>query len=285
MPAFLTRQETHTRRGKGTGLLYPFSITGASTGTAASIASGGLTVFLVPNTIGTTFPSTIVGMSFPPSPAIGFNPIWSMGNSLIARGFSLGRIYRLGTLNLAATGNQFTPDGAVTYPLLRKEFTEASKAISLIPLLQVTTALSTTAAILRLRNNTGPGNGYVNQDGTGKTGTVDFTFPSVTTAVNSAYIPMLESGDSGVQSISQIDVTTASASGAATVWGLELFFPMNTPVAALGYCFDSLISGFLAPDLSPAVPTAGTVTSHLIGISWVVSNNTVSGVLEGVGNT
>lgn len=244
-------------------MFLPGLTTAAGSATSGNAAAGSFTMSFAYNSIGSGTPS----LPFPPSPGSPMHLAFAgLGNSQ-ARAFALCRAYKLGTLNLAATGNQFTHDAA-TFPLLRTEFGEASKPISLTPIVVVTTGLTTTAAIFRLRNNTGPASGYTDQDGNTVTGATDFTFPSTTTAVGSCYAPMLESGDSGVRDISHIDVTTASATGAADVWGVELIAPL--PVAsASGMVFaDGLMSGLLGCDLTPAVPTSGTLTSILAILSF-----------------
>jgi hypothetical protein len=154
----------------------------------------------------------------------------------------------------------------------------------------VTTALSTTAAELYLRNATGPAAGYTNQDGTSQTGAEKFTFPSATTAANSCYIPMLNVStaglrDSGVRDVSNIDVTVAAGAGVVTLYGLELLLPINSPSGLSGGYIDPVMSGLLERDLKPAVPTSGTLTS-LLAFVEIGSATAVAGlcVIEGVLN-
>lgn len=263
MAAFTTRAGVHTRRGKGLGMFLPAITTAAGSVTSGNAAAGSFTMSFAYNSIGSGTPS----LTFPPSPGSPMNLAFAgLGNSA-ARAFALCRAYKLGTLNLAATGNQFTHDSA-TFPVLRTEFGEASKPVSLLPILSVTTALTTTAAILRLRNATGPASGYTDQDGNTTTGATDFTFPSTTTAVGSTYLPMLESGDSGVRDISHIDVTTASATGACDVWGIEPIAPLPVFSGNSMSFADGVMSSLLACDLTPAVPTSGTLTSILAVLSF-----------------
>lgn len=272
MAAYLTRQEIHEKLGQGLGMAMPVVTAAGAIGTAAALASGFINVSILSNSVGSTFPGTLVSFPFPPAPSAPISPTFGLIGNMGNRSGLLARLYRIGTLNLAATGNQFTHDSA-TFPLLRTEFGETNKPISLIPLIQVTTALTTTAATLRLRNATGPASGYTNQDGTAQTGNIDFTFPSATTAANSTYVPMLNvatSGlrDSGVRDVSNIDVTTAAGAGAATIWGMEPIMPLAHFSNAGGGFTDAVMSGMLGSDTAPAVPTAGTLTSLLAFIQY-----------------
>lgn len=280
MAAFTTRAGIHTRRGKGLGMFLPALTTSAGIITSPNAGCGYFGSCLGYNSIGSGTPS----LTFPPSPGSPMNLAFAgLGNNG-ARAVVLCRVYKIGTLNLAATGNQFTHDSA-TFPLLRTEFGEASKPISLLPMLTLTTALTTTAAVLRLRNNTGPAAGYTDQDGNSVTGTTDFTYPSTTTAVGSSYFPILENGDSGVRDISNIDVTTAAATGAADVWGVELIAPLPVTVANGLVFADGVMSSLLACDLAPAVATSGTVTSGLAILTFTsLTVPSILLVLDGVLN-
>jgi hypothetical protein len=178
----------------------------------------------------------------------------------ILMGAWLVRYYLIGTLNLTATGDQFTHDAA-TFPVLRKKYGEASKPVTLMPVVYLTTALTTTAAIFKMKTDA-DGAGYVDQDGNNTVGTKDFTFPSATTNVNSTYCMLPNNGDFGVQDITQIDVGTASATGAANIYGVEFLAPIEGALARANLN-DAAFSGLQMVDIAPAVATSGTVTSYL----------------------
>jgi hypothetical protein len=102
----------------------------------------------------------------------------------------------------------------------------------------------------------------VDQDGNNTVGTKDFTFPSATTNVNSTYLMMPNSDDFGVQDITQIDVGTASSTGAANIYGVEFLAPVEGVIAKANLN-DTVFGGLQMVDIAPAVATSGTVTSYL----------------------
>lgn len=232
-------------------------VTTANTGfTAAGSTSGFIGLNFTGNTIGTTLPNTF-GEFLIPAGITG--DLWSIasadGYGGAARGWIFARIYKVGTVNLAATGSQFTHDAA-TFPLVRTEFGVSSKAQALWPVIQVTTALTTTAAALTMT--------YVNQAGTSVTGTRTFTFPSATTAQGSAYFLPLEQGDRACRDISAISITTASATGTATVWLMEQLEP--TYNVFQGAITADYLSGhgLAVTNQTAAVATSGTATTSTI---------------------
>lgn len=224
--------------------------------TAAAASSGFIGLNFTGNTIGTTLPNTF-GEFLIPAGITG--DLWSIasadGFSGAARGWMFARIYKVGTVNLTATGNQFTHDAA-TFPLVRTEFGVSSTAQALWPVIQVTTALTTTAAALTMT--------YVNQGGTSVTGTRTFTFPSATTTQGSAYFLPLEQGDWACRDISAINIATASATGAATVWLMEQLEP--TYNVFTGPLTADYISGhgLAVANQTAAVATSGTATTSTI---------------------
>lgn len=272
--------------GKGEGFsMINLQLSSGTTTTAAAAASGFITTQLHFNGIGTARPSTLVGLPLPPVLPNSLNFVFGQaGLNSSNRGMYLAWIYKIGTLNLAATGNQFTHDAA-TFPILRTQFGVASQALTLIPILMITVATTTTAAILRLRNNSGPAAGYNNQDGTGTIGTIDFTLPNVATTVDSGFILRLEDGDSGVQNITQIDITTAAAVGTADVWGAELICPFGE-ILPLPFTMDAMTGGLSMADFAPGVATSGTATAYLVVVG-IGSVTTITGLtfVQGVLNT
>jgi hypothetical protein len=221
--------------------------------TAAAAASGFFTLSLGGNAIGSTLPSTITEFPIPSGITSDLINLASLtGLSLNARGLIFLRLYKVGTVTLTATGSQFTHDAA-TFPVLRSEFGVSGKAQALWPIIQVTTALTTTAAILTFN--------YVNQTGSSVTGARTFTFPSATTANGSTFFLPLEQGDWAVRDVSNVVISTASATGAATVWLAEEIEPSVN-------CFANALTadyftgyGLKIPNQVAATATSGTVTT------------------------
>lgn len=261
-------------------------VTGSAAATTAAVfASGGLTTKFHFNAIGSTLPTTTVGIPLAPGPVA--EALLAHLHVAVTSGLSIAlvRLYELGTLNLAATGNQFTPAAGITFPLLRTVFGAASQPISLVPMLYITTATTTTAAVVRLQTATGTA-GYVNQAGTSVIGTVTWTAPAAATAVQSGFMLPLNDGDVGVRSISQIRVDTAAAAGAARVYGVEILAGLGTVASQFSSIYDFIFGQFAPVNLNPAVATAGTVTSHLavIGMNRTAGGELLNVSLEAVLN-
>lgn len=223
---------------------------------AAGASAGFISLSFTGNSIGSTLPSTIADFLMPAGIT---GDLWTVasvdGFNTNLRGWMFARIYKVGTVVLTATGNQFTHDAA-TFPLLRTEFGVASKPQALWAVIQVTTALSTTAAAFTMN--------YVNEDGTSVTGTRTFTFPAATTGQGSVYFLPLEQGDWACRDVSAINVTTASATGAATVWLMEQLEPTYNAFA--GPLTADYISGhgLAVTNQTPAVATSGTATTNAV---------------------
>jgi hypothetical protein len=212
---------------------------------------------------GSTYPGTLVGIDLPGAPGTLPNELFmsfATSSMSISMGAWLVRYYLIGTLNLTATGDQFTHDAAV-FPVLRTKYGEASKPVTLLPLVYVTTALTTTAADFILKTNAG-GAGYVDQDGNNVVGTKTFTFPSSTTAIQSTFLALTNDATFGVQDITQIDIGTAAATGACNIYGVELIAPLGTTVNRANPN-DTVFNGIQMGNLQQAEATSGTVTSYL----------------------
>lgn len=232
------------------------------TSTSPVAASG----YLIPKLIfssGSTIPTALI--SFPLPTGITSNlrlTRFSMQNSG-GTSFSayLSYFYLVGTLNLAATGDQFTHNAA-TFPVLRTQFGVTSQPLSLYPMVYVTTATTTTAPIIRMRTAAGAA-GYTDQDGNTVVGTRTITFPAAATTTDSCFQMRLEHGDSAVRDISAIEVTTAAAAGAASVFLVEPLTPLCIPSGLLYSLNNTMASTIGMPDLGPAVATSGTATTYL----------------------
>lgn len=277
MGSLILRSDIEQRMAGGKILSMQFRQTSSAATTAALATSGHHTVQIFSNTIGTTFMSTLVGIpptNKPPGPT---RLLHAMAVQNAPRTTYLARLYTIGTVALNATGNQLTHDAA-TFPVLRPRFGVANSAVPLVPMIFITTATTTTAAVIRLAT-AADGVGYVNQDGTSVRSVFNFTMPAGATALSSGFVFVLNSGDSAVRDISQVRVVTAAAAGAATVYGAELLAPVSTIVAGLTTTIDVLFGGLSMTDLTPATATAGTATSILTLISFGTS--TASGTASG----
>ena len=260
---FSTRNNVLTRIAQGNGYSTPHVMQIATTAiTAAAAASGFYTVQLCFNYIGSTPAGTLTGLQLPPGLTNTLNLVQMFGATRSnTTSLYLCWLYQIGTLNLASTGNQLTHDAA-TFPITRTQLGAATQPLTLMPVIYLTTATTTTAPILRLRNTTGPAAGYTDQDGNSIIGTIDFTFPAAATAVQSGFILRLETGDSGVRDISQIDVTTAAAAGAATVFGLEIIAPLGNTLASTNIT-DVMTTLLQMADIAAGSATSGTATTYL----------------------
>lgn len=262
---------------KGLGMMNAYTTVNSSSSTTASgvAASGQYTIQLHFNSIGTTINTTLVGLQLPPSlPQSLFLTQCQGNNDSGFMGMYLAYLYKIGTLDLSAVGNRLTHDAA-TFPVLRTQFGEASKPLSLTPIIYVTTATTVTAAVFGLRTNAGAA-GYTNQDGSAVIGTdSNFTMPAAATAINSAFILRLNAGDSGVRDINQININTKATAGAASIFGAELLAPLSQIADQTNFVCDSLFGGFAPMDLKPAVATSGTATSYL---SIITMNRTSGGI-------
>ncbi len=237
---------------------------GSSTNATAN--SGGLRAsFGGSLALGTTLPGTLVDVY--PAGLTG-NPLRAMYMNLTAASTGithiLVRVYKIGTVVFTSTGQKFTHDAA-TFPVLRTQM-GTSQAVPLVPFIYMTAATTTTAAIYTLK--------YVNQDNATVTGARTFTMPSTATVVQSMYFQNLEDvlavggrRDTAVLDVTEVNVTTAAATGTADVWGMEVLG------ASCGYVTTQVINknfvtqGFSMPDINPATATSGTVTSKLMLLS------------------
>lgn len=262
--------EDRLNRGQGCTITQASIATGA--GTAPIAATGLLGGVFFPEAIGSTLWSTIVK---PKMPSGNFRMASVQAGSTRGLTYMLARMHKMGTINLAATGAQFTADAGV-FPVLRTEMGVADTPQTLVPAIQVTTATTVTAPILKMN--------YRNQDGNDITGTVQTTFPAAATALGTLMIPRMEVGDSGIQKINGIQVDTAATVGAATMYGIEpldliSIFAANVPAAA------SFMRGYNPAPLEEPTPTSGTLDSYigLVALGSVAAT-TIRAVIRGASN-
>lgn len=244
------------------GFYIPSYAQTQAAGTAAGATSGFFNMVPLWNRIGTTLPGTRVAPPYLTAPDDSTVLAQAYGYGNQSRGLWLGWTYLLGTLNLAATGNQFTHDAA-TFPVLRTRMGQASQPVPLWPLVYVTTATSVVAPQFRLRNVAGT-DGYVDQDGNTVVGTKVFTCPAAATAIQSGFMLPLEIGDYAIRDIVSIETTVAGTTGAMSVFGFEPICPLYSASASSFMGGVDTIGEFLNPsDIRPAVATAGTVVASL----------------------
>lgn len=276
--AITTRQGALANASQGKGVVVPVVTAGSGASTAANSSSGNISLHVASNAIGSVIPTSLQDLAFPaglPSPTrlLGL----SIGSTSGTVAF-LARFYKIGTLDLTATGNKFTHDAA-TFPILKNQM-GASSALNLIPVMYISTATATTAPQLTLAT-VASGAGYVNQDGNNVVGTKNWTAPATNTAGSSAFILTLEDGDSAVRDVTQIDVTVASAAGAATIYGMEPYCMFS--IAAPGYeCTRNLlVNPPSIPNIAPGVATSGTASSFLaiVPAGFTATSYTMSGYL------
>jgi len=243
---------------QGYGIVMPQLMSAAST-TAAAAGSGYFTSALRINALGTTQPTTIVGLLSKDNATNQMLSVFnSAANTSVGRITYMGRYYRIGGVTLGSTGNNFTHDSA-TFPVSRNVMGQTS-ALNLIPVIYVTTALTGTAAVFTL-STSGSSSGYVNQSGSSVTGNVSFTFPSATTLAASAYIPMLNYGDSGVQDITSVNVSMAATTGAFDIYGFEPYMLGSGLVGISSLSVHNAALGMTFTDTKPASAASGTATT------------------------
>lgn len=265
----------------GKAYFTPFdSITSGSV-TGASANNGHINFNIATNNLGTTLPSTLVGLrtSLSSDPVRFMNFIHSYMGSATVGGSSLCWLYLIGTQVLSTTGDQFTHNAA-TFPLTRTWLGQTTN-IPLTPLIQVTTQTATTAPVIRLRTNAG-GAGYTDQDGNSIVGAETFTFPSATTSTNTTLHLPLELSDTSVLDITAIETTTAGTAGAASVWGMEYISPMGVPAATWSSSHDAITGGLTMQNLQPATPTSGSLTSYLAIVRHASNGTRYGGFIVGV---
>lgn len=270
--AITTRNDIFTKHAQGNGQVLPWIVASPSSGTSPVLANtGALHMALHANAIGTTYPGTLVSFPLPPSLPNELFTVGMSASSSTALGMYLAYFYKIGTVNLAVAGDQFTHDAA-TFPVTRTILGQAAQPVTLIPMIYLTTATVTTIPAFLLKTGAG-GAGYVNQDGSNVVGTRTFTYPAAATAVQSGYPLRLELTDSGVRDITQINITTASGAGAATIYGVELLMPLGPVSTEHTSITDSVFGGLGMQNLKPASATTGTVTA-LLGIVNIAPSST-----------
>lgn len=268
------------------GFFLPHQSVSAPTMTTAAAASGFMNAYPMFAGIQSSVPGTLVSSPMPPTPDAPMLLTGFRGYVNASRPWMVGLWYRIGDLNLAATGDQFTHHSA-TFPLLRTKMGEASKPVNLIPFLVLSVATATTAPQFTIKNG-GASTGYVDQDGNTVVGTKVFTFPAAASVINSGFLMALEDTDRAIRDIQQINVGVAGSVGTAQIWGFEPLAPLyNTAVGVLASSVDMLGESLTLLDTRPAVATSGTASSFfgMMLIGTIANSTAIYQMISGFKNS
>jgi hypothetical protein len=203
--------------GKSGAIFFSDRKTSSNT-TAATITSGYVTARRGRATITmpSSFPAGVTGVLFPDTHIASHTSTTTTYMCLE---------YILGTLTVS--GNSFAAGVSMPSKLVVQSGNTVQTS-TLIPVLVVTTALTATTPIVTIT--------YANQDGTGSR-TCTMTLPTnVTIDTVFCMLPHLQTGDFGVQSVSNISISTGSA-GVLKVMGL---LPLAMRHAQANVCISEL---------------------------------------------
>ena len=221
--------------------------------TAAGVNSGGLSIIPLFGAAGTTLWSTFKGFPLPPGvdASTDWRALWAKNGSTRIGGYWVALFYKIGTVDLTSTGQKLVHHSA-GFPITRS-LAYGTQAVRGFPVIITTAATSTTAPVI--------GNiKYVNGDGNVVTGTQSFTYPATNTVLGSSFLLSLEDEDESIQDITEVNVTTASAAGNASVWLAEPVLPSSVMVAGSISQSDALRgSRFGLPRINPAAPASGSL--------------------------
>lgn len=224
---------------------------GAST--SANAASGNILYTPHFNSTGSTHWTSLITMPSPGS--LTGAPLRLIAATMASNRLISGvlvNLYRIGTLNLTTSTSEFTHDAA-TFPVTRTELGQANQPVNLIPVILFTTASSVTAPQLTID--------YIDQDGNAVTGTKTWIAPAAATAVGSMYQLPLEDADQAVRDITNVNITTTSSTGAATIYGMEMLGAIGINQITIAGTRDFVHNGLTIPDTRPAVATSGTANT------------------------
>lgn len=244
---------------------------GASgTTTSAVAASNNFTLQLLRNALGTTLPGgPYVG--FPVQPGIRNNlrlmHMRSMGNRAIM--YAIANFINLGQIGFTATGSRFTHHSS-TAPYSKNQMGQPSPVHG--PLfLDFITATSVTAPIISSLT-------YVDQDGNTQVGTKTWTAPAAATLLGSGFLLPLEDGSSGARDLTSVTVGTASTTGVANVYLLDIVKFIPQVLLQYETIADCIDQG--APPLLD-YPTANTGTADVGLFAFGITNSTSTAFLHG----
>lgn len=252
-------------------------INGISTGnlTGATVNSGGIAAVPLFNNLGTTLWSAFKGFPLPPgvTDTTDWRALWLKNASVRVGAYWLANFYKIGDVNLAASGQQLTHHAA-GFPLSRT-MGYGSEAVRGFPLIVTTTATSTTAPVITNIK-------YRNGDGNIVTGTQSFTYPATNTVIGSSYLLSLEDADESIQDITEVNIGTPSSAGTAAIYLAEPILPASVFMAGMVTQTDGLRGARLGlPRINPAAPASGTVDWALGMLAvGVASSNTANALLR-----
>lgn len=235
------------------GVTLPLHGTASGSLTGASVNSGGLSIIPLFGAAGTTLWSTFKGFPLPPGVDANsdWRAFWAKNGSTRVGGYWVTLFYKIGTVDLTSTGQKLVHHSA-GFPITRS-MAYGTQEVRGFPVIITTAATSTTAPII--------GNiKYRNGDGNIVTGTQSFTYPATNTVLGSSYLLSLEDEDESIQDITEVNVTTASATGSASVWLAEPVLPTSVIIAGSITQSDALRgSRFGLPRINPAAPASGSL--------------------------
>jgi hypothetical protein len=242
-------------QAKGKGNINLCLSTAASGLTAANSTSG----YLFLNICGNVIDSIAGSLTSMNMPNENFIKVASNTHGVATQRVAyIVRLYKVGTCSLTSLGNIFVASGS-QFPLKHNEM-GTTVDVSLIPIIYVNSSLSATAASFTIN--------YKNQLGSSITGTKIFTFPSATTALGSAFRLPLEDTDYAAQDITAINITTASVTGSATIYLMEIVSLVNSNYVS-GTPVDYLVSCPMLQDRNPYVgATGGNVDKITVNLGF-----------------
>lgn len=268
----MTVVELMKQIAKGKGSFIITNTKNPGTVTAASAASGFQTVSFSANDIVTVFPNLIQSCEN------NLNSNINVGSLTTSTGTGkssyLARIYKVGTASLTTLGSALSHVAPNPFPLIFNEMGTANN-LPLIPIIQVTTALSGTASAFTFT--------YTNQNNLTVSSDKTFTFPSATTAINTCFFLPLNVSDYGALDINSITLTTTSTTGTVTIWMLEIV-NLTYSYLQVGVPVDNLagLGLFLKNKNLPTTQNNNAVEQYLItlntGTTGAVNNIVEIGV-------
>jgi hypothetical protein len=161
------------------------------------------------------------------------------------------RLYQVGGISLTSTGDKALNNGSIVLP----RYTDG---IGVLPLIEVTTATTTTAPVVTLTS-------YVNQADAIKTTAASLTFPAAATVLNlCSWLPIV-AGDTGVKQVTTLNVGTAASAGVACVSLVKPLVYMPV-IANIGNAMDLVLQVLAMPRLYDGATlgimyVAGTTTA------------------------